>query len=53
MVKEKEIRSAGTFIRTAILVILTIIFIFPILLVFMNSFKSSEWRINYMIYSSI
>jgi raffinose/stachyose/melibiose transport system permease protein len=40
MVKEKEIRSAGTFIRTAILVILTIIFIFPILLVFMNSFKS-------------
>ena len=40
MVKKKEIRSAGTLIRTAILVILTIIFIFPILLVFMNSFKS-------------
>ena len=40
MVKKEEIRSAGTLIRTAILVILTIIFIFPILLVFMNSFKS-------------
>lgn len=40
MVKKKEIRSAGTLFRTAILVILTIIFIFPILLVFMNSFKS-------------
>ncbi len=40
MVKKEEIRSAGTSIRTAILVILTIIFIFPILLVFMNSFKS-------------
>ncbi len=40
MVEKKEIRSAGTSIRTAILVILTIIFIFPILLVFMNSFKS-------------
>ena len=40
MVEKKEIRSAGTLIRTAILVILTIIFIFAILLVFMNSFKS-------------
>lgn len=40
MVKKKEIHSSGTLIRTAILVILTIIFIFPILLVFMNSFKS-------------
>ena len=40
MVKKEEIRSAGTLIRTAILVSLTIIFIFPILLVFMNSFKS-------------
>lgn len=40
MVKKEEIRSAGTLIRTYILVILTIIFIFPILLVFMNSFKS-------------
>lgn len=40
MVKKEEIRSTGTLIRTAILVILTIIFIFPILLVFMNSFKS-------------
>lgn len=40
MVKKEEIRSAGTLIRTAILVNLTIIFIFPILLVFMNSFKS-------------
>ncbi len=40
MVEKKGIRSAGALIRTAILVILTIIFIFPILLVFMNSFKS-------------
>jgi len=40
MVEKKEIANAATAIRTFILVVLTIIFIFPILLVFMNSFKS-------------
>ena len=40
MVESNRTNTVGDKIRTLILVILTIAFIFPIVLVFMNSFKS-------------
>lgn len=40
MVENKSCKTFGSTIRTAILILLTIVFIFPIVLVFMNSFKS-------------
>lgn len=40
MIKRDTNRIISSFIRTTFLVALTVIFIFPILLVFMNSFKS-------------
>ena len=40
MVENKSCKTFGSTIRTAILILLTVIFIFPIVLVFMNSFKS-------------